>query len=117
MVGVAHFRPIVDRALYCWFVGFVVTQSIGFAWDCWLYVSHTHTHTHTQLVSNYGVDKNLLPSRGVLGFFSQPKKSELVEMQKTLEHFLMTVVKNCPVAPTELFKFLGYPFSVSENCV
>ncbi len=74
---------------------------------------HTHTHTHTQLVNLYGVDRHLLPSKGVLGFFSRPKKAELTETQAVLEGMLMAVIKNRLVAPTELFNFLDYPFSVS----
>ncbi len=64
-------------------------------------------------MSSYGVDRHLLPSKGVFGFFSRPKKGELTETQGMLEGMLMAVVQNCPVAPAELFKFLQYPFSVS----
>ncbi len=89
---------------------------------CHLYTyesDHTPSpHTpHTQLVSLYGVDRQLLPSRGVLGFFAKLKKGELMETQGVLEGMLMAVVQNCPVAPTELFKFLEYPFCVSGSFV
>jgi hypothetical protein len=57
-----------------------------------------------------------LPSyRKMFGFsfFGSTKPSQAEEMRKHLEGFAMSAVTSFEVSPTELLKFVEYPFTVS----
>lgn len=46
-------------------------------------------------------------------FFGSTKPDQAEEMRKKLEAFSMSAVTSFPVPPTELLKFVEYPFTVS----
>lgn len=48
----------------------------------------------------------------VFGFFGSFRASEAEEMKGRLEAFVMSAVTSFPVPPTELLKFVEYPFTV-----
>lgn len=70
------------------------------------------------------MDHPLLPSYkrffGFSLFGSTIKLSELTEMKTLLEAFVMSAVSSFSIPPTELLKFVEYPFTVSDagvqNC-
>ena len=49
----------------------------------------------------------------LFGIFGKVKVSQLEEMKNNLEDFTMTAVTSFPIPPTELLKFVEYPFTVS----
>ena len=49
------------------------------------------------------------------GLFGSTKPSQVEEMKRTLESFAMSAVTSFPVPPTELLKFVEYPFTVSKS--
>ena len=64
----------------------------------------------------YGIGKSLMPGKKLLGgYFGTPKKEDIVEMQEKFEKLLRAVLREFPVPPTPLLKFLGYPFTVSHS--
>lgn len=73
-----------------------------------------------QLTKVYGMRHPELPSYKKLfgfgfGLFGSTKPSQIEEMKRNLESFAMSAVTSFPVPPTELLKFVEYPFTVSSK--
>ena len=71
-----------------------------------------------QLTKLYGMDHPPLPGfKRLFGFglFGSTKPSQIEEMRKNLEGFIMGAVTSWTVPPTELLKFVEYPFTVSHT--
>lgn len=69
-----------------------------------------------QLSKLYGMNYPLLPTYKRLfgfGFFGSVTQNQVEEMKSKLEAFVMNAVTSFPVPPTELLKFVEYPFTVS----